>query len=136
MSRNHCPRNKSIFAAYLTTDLTNFAISQYIRQVASLYNKIMKVITPPGPLTTFPLLPTEFYLELFSYFPLKALVALRGACCAWRNLFPTANIPAACRLLLELYLKLIEGKYFHRTRPWVLHNLKDFNREAYVAALV
>ncbi|KIJ33844.1 hypothetical protein M422DRAFT_264135 [Sphaerobolus stellatus SS14] len=60
----------------------------------------------------------------------------RAVCHQWRNPVPTADIPLACYLLLEFYLGLIEGKYFHQTRPWVLDNLRDFDRESYVAALV
>ncbi|KIJ41146.1 hypothetical protein M422DRAFT_780542 [Sphaerobolus stellatus SS14] len=83
---------------------------------------------------SFPPLPSE--LELFSHFSLKTLVASRGGCRAWRSLVLTANIPPARRLLLEFYLELIQDKYFHQTRPWVLDNLKDFDREGYVGALV
>ncbi|KIJ41142.1 hypothetical protein M422DRAFT_81187, partial [Sphaerobolus stellatus SS14] len=81
-------------------------------------------------------LPTELYLELFSHFSLKALVASRGTCHEWRSLISKADIPPPPRLLLDLYLKMIQDEYFHRTHPWVLENLKDFDREAYVDALV
>ncbi|KIJ41145.1 hypothetical protein M422DRAFT_255997 [Sphaerobolus stellatus SS14] len=87
-------------------------------------------------MTSFPSLPIELYLELFSHFSLKALVASRGTCREWRNLVPKANIPPPRRLLLDLYLELIEDEYFHLTRPWVLENLKEIDREAYVGALI
>ncbi|KIJ41144.1 hypothetical protein M422DRAFT_82979, partial [Sphaerobolus stellatus SS14] len=85
---------------------------------------------------SFQSFPTELYLELFSHFSIKDLIASRGACHIWRKLICQADVPLSRRLLLDLYLKLIEDEYFLRTRPWVLKNLKDFDREAYVDSLV
>ncbi|KIJ41135.1 hypothetical protein M422DRAFT_255988 [Sphaerobolus stellatus SS14] len=67
-------------------------------RLASLNSKVMKVITPPGPLTSFPSLPTELHLKLFSHFPLKALVVSRAVSRQWRNIFPAAGIPPARRV--------------------------------------
>ncbi|KIJ35503.1 hypothetical protein M422DRAFT_212642 [Sphaerobolus stellatus SS14] len=83
-----------------------------------------------------PSFPNELYLELFSYLPLKSLIASRGVCHLWRTFAVEANIPASRRAFLNLYLELVESPYFHRTRPWVLQNLKLFDREAYLFSLV
>ncbi|KIJ41148.1 hypothetical protein M422DRAFT_256000 [Sphaerobolus stellatus SS14] len=62
-------------------------------------------------------LPTELYLELFAHLPLKALIDSRAVCHQWCNIVPTADIPPARRLLLDLYLKLTDDKYFYLPRP-------------------
>ncbi|KIJ31123.1 hypothetical protein M422DRAFT_267194 [Sphaerobolus stellatus SS14] len=101
---NHCPRKlpPSPSQVHLrclgTGELGNLRSTH--NEIASLYLKTLKIITPPGQLISFHLLPTELHLELFSHFPLKALIVSRAVCHQWRKLVPAANIPPACHLLL------------------------------------
>ncbi|KIJ33817.1 hypothetical protein M422DRAFT_264107 [Sphaerobolus stellatus SS14] len=83
-----------------------------------------------------PFAPTQLYLEHLSHFRLQVLIVSRAVYLQWHNIVPTADIHPARRLLLDPYLKLMEGQYFHRTRPWVLDNLRDLDCGAYVAALL
>ncbi|KIJ32130.1 hypothetical protein M422DRAFT_266064 [Sphaerobolus stellatus SS14] len=102
------------------------------------YNKTMKGITTSGPPANFPSFPIELYLALFSHFLLKALFASRGTCHEWRKLVIKADIPypSSTSSPVRSLFTLIECEYFHRTRPCILDNLKDFDREAYVDAFV
>lgn len=81
-------------------------------------------------------LANELLLHFISYLPLKSLVAFRGVNRQWQQLVMVAEIPSARRELLQLYLAIVHSPYFLQTRPWVLENLRPFDRVAYVDALL
>ncbi|KAJ7499938.1 hypothetical protein FB451DRAFT_1008621, partial [Mycena latifolia] len=68
--------------------------------------------------------------------PLKFRIAAHGVSKLWRHLAPLADIISPRRGLLDLYFKIIESPVFERTRPWLLKNLRPFDREAYIAVLL
>ncbi|KAJ6544371.1 hypothetical protein B0H19DRAFT_1238816 [Mycena capillaripes] len=74
--------------------------------------------------------------SIFPYFPLKSIIAAQGVCTLWRHLLPLSDIDKTRRGLLNLYFEIIESPVFVRTRPWVLENLQDFDRQAYIDALL
>ncbi|KIJ51819.1 hypothetical protein M422DRAFT_776414 [Sphaerobolus stellatus SS14] len=83
-----------------------------------------------------PTLPTELYLKLFSHLLLRSLIASRRVSHLFRTFIAKAPIPPSRRAFLTFYLSLIASPYFHRTRPWVLENLKPFDRAAYLSSLI
>ncbi|KAJ7476832.1 hypothetical protein B0H11DRAFT_1675747, partial [Mycena galericulata] len=81
-------------------------------------------------------LSNEVLLQIFPHLPFKSNIAARGVSRVWRQLVPLAEINPARSGLLDLYLKIIESPVFHMTRPWLLANLRPFDREAYIDALL
>ncbi|KAJ6506360.1 hypothetical protein C8R47DRAFT_944566, partial [Mycena vitilis] len=81
-------------------------------------------------------IPNEIVLQLFPYCPLTSLVAAQGVCKLWRRIVPLADISPPRRGLLDLYLTVIESPVFERSRPWLLQNLRPFDRRAYIDALL
>jgi hypothetical protein len=79
--------------------------------------------------------PNELLLEIFSYLPLKGLIAARGVSRTWRNLVHLSNIPPVRRALLDLYNDVIQTPEFLSSRKMVISALLRFDRKAYVAAL-
>ncbi|KAJ7075725.1 hypothetical protein B0H15DRAFT_649676 [Mycena belliarum] len=80
--------------------------------------------------------PNEILLHIFPHMPLKSLIAAYGVSKLWRHLAPLAEIIPPRRGLLDLYFNIMESPIFERTRPWLLDNLRPFNREAYIEALL
>jgi len=87
-------------------------------------------------MSNFQDLSNEVLLQFFLHYPLKSLIAARGVSSLWRHLVTLAEVSPARRGLLNLYLRIIESPVFHQTRPWLLDNLRPFDREAYVNALL
>ncbi|KAJ7983189.1 hypothetical protein DFH06DRAFT_978220, partial [Mycena polygramma] len=81
-------------------------------------------------------LSNEVFLQIFPHCPLKSLIAAQGVSQLWRQLVPLADISPARRGLLKLYLEIIESPVFIKTRPWLLENLRPFDREACIHALL
>lgn len=81
-------------------------------------------------------LPVELILHFFSCLPIKSLIASRGVCKGWRRLVPLADLNPNRRRLLQLFDTIINSPFFLRTRPWTVNNLQDFDRQAYVDALL
>ncbi|KAJ7932780.1 hypothetical protein B0H13DRAFT_2307440 [Mycena leptocephala] len=89
-------------------------------------------------------MPTELLLELIPYFCLKSLIAGRLVCQLWRSLIPGDHIKLATPLadidparlrLLQLYDRLCKSDVVNE-RAWTLENLKPFDRQAYLDALL
>jgi hypothetical protein len=80
--------------------------------------------------------PNELLLELFLHLPLKSLISSQGVCRRWRHLVPLSDISPSRRALLELYIEIIFSPFFERTRPWTLLNLRPFDRNEYLDALL
>ena len=83
---------------------------------------------------TSQLLP-ELLLEIFCLLPLPSLIAAQGVCQSWRHLVPLSNMLPARRALLNLYKTAIDTPAFHFTRPFVIRNLRPFDRKGYIATL-
>jgi len=81
-------------------------------------------------------LPNEILLHAFSFFPLRGLIIGRTLSQDWRRLIPLADISPIRRVLLDFYLTLVNSPIFPQTRPWVLANLKPFDRQAYIDDLM
>ncbi|KAL0961231.1 hypothetical protein HGRIS_006197 [Hohenbuehelia grisea] len=77
-------------------------------------------------------LPVELLLEIFSFLPLKYLIAARGVNQHWRALVPSAKLPPARRALYDLYYDTLASPSFLPSRPRVLARLKSFDRELYL----
>jgi hypothetical protein len=80
-------------------------------------------------------LPTELFLELVSWFPLKSLIAARGVNQSWRHMVSLSSILPARRALLDLYYDVIQTPDFLRTRRQIIDALVPFDREVYVDIL-
>ncbi|KAJ7262012.1 hypothetical protein C8J57DRAFT_1513803 [Mycena rebaudengoi] len=83
-------------------------------------------------------LSNELILEIFSLFPLQSLIAAQGVSHSWRALLPhiLLYIDAIRRELFEFYFTLIDNPVFLRTRPWVVQNLRNFDRQGYIDAIL
>lgn len=79
--------------------------------------------------------PNELLLEMFSFLPLKSLIAARGVNREWRSLVQLSDIPPERRALLELYYDIIQTPYFLASRKAVIRSLSPFDRAAYITAL-
>ncbi|KAJ8518961.1 hypothetical protein ONZ45_g4048 [Pleurotus djamor] len=84
-------------------------------------------------ITTFP---DELLLALFGEFHLTTIIIASGVCRKWRSLALVADIHPIRRSLLGIYQQIIKETWFLQSRPWVLNNLKPFNRMEYVTALL
>ncbi|KAJ8456362.1 hypothetical protein ONZ45_g18749 [Pleurotus djamor] len=84
-------------------------------------------------ITTFP---DELLLALFGEFHLTTIIIASGVCRKWRSLVLLADIHPIRRSLLGIYQQIIKETWFLQSRPWVLNNLKPFNRMEYVTALL
>jgi hypothetical protein len=80
--------------------------------------------------------PNELLLQVFPHLALKSLIRSQGVCRRWRLLVPLSNIPPSRRALLELYVEITSSPFFERTRPWTLANLRPFDRNEYLDALL
>ena len=80
-------------------------------------------------------LPPELLLAIFSFLPLKSLIAAQGVDQQWRRLVPLANHPRARKALLELYHTVVNSPAFEYTRQFILPNLVPFERDDYLAVL-
>jgi hypothetical protein len=80
--------------------------------------------------------PHELTLLIFSHLNLRGLMAVRGVSQAWRALVPHVESSPIRKKMLSFYDTLIASPLFLRTRPWVLENLKAFNRQAFVEKLL
>ncbi|KAJ6627610.1 hypothetical protein B0H10DRAFT_2210121 [Mycena sp. CBHHK59/15] len=80
--------------------------------------------------------PNEILLHFFPLFCLKSLIASRGVCKLWKQFVRLADIHSSRHGLLRLYKMLIRSPAFIQTRPWPLENLKPFDRQAYIDALL
>ncbi|KAJ7154623.1 hypothetical protein C8R46DRAFT_1196924 [Mycena filopes] len=80
--------------------------------------------------------PPEISLQIFPNMRLKGLISARGVSKRWAELISLADIHPARLGLLELYQKTVHDPLFLRTRPWTLENLRAFDRQAYIDALL
>ncbi|KAJ7868607.1 hypothetical protein B0H14DRAFT_3132644 [Mycena olivaceomarginata] len=80
--------------------------------------------------------PNELLLQIYPHFSLKTLISAQGVNKFWRHLVPLCDLDPTRRALLNLFLHTVRSPAFLRTRPWVLANLRPFDREAYIAALL
>ncbi|KAJ6600022.1 hypothetical protein DFH09DRAFT_1504513 [Mycena vulgaris] len=76
--------------------------------------------------------PNELLFEIFS----QSLIATRGVCKLWHRLSVHADIDPARRDLLMLYDSFVSSPAYATTREWSLENLRPFDRQAYVDALL
>ncbi|KAF9555681.1 hypothetical protein CPC08DRAFT_695301 [Agrocybe pediades] len=81
-------------------------------------------------------LPTELILHIFSFLELKPYIISHGVCRRWQALLPAANIHPVRRRLFKLFKQMLSCPDFIRTRTWTLNNLQDFDRQAYIDALL
>ncbi|KAJ7865677.1 hypothetical protein B0H13DRAFT_2561845 [Mycena leptocephala] len=81
-------------------------------------------------------LPPEITLEIFPNMLLKGLISAEGVCRRWKELISQAAIHPVRLALLKLYQKTVSDPLFLPTRPWLLANLRPFDRQAYVDALL
>ncbi|KAJ6506352.1 hypothetical protein C8R47DRAFT_967338, partial [Mycena vitilis] len=78
----------------------------------------------------------ELLLSIFPHLTLSSLIAAKGVCTFWRRLVPLADIDPARQGLLDLYFTTIQSPVFERSRSWLLQNLRPFDRQAYIDALL
>ncbi|KAJ7669398.1 hypothetical protein DFH06DRAFT_182904 [Mycena polygramma] len=81
-------------------------------------------------------IPPEVSLQIFPHLPLKALIAGEGVCRLWKHFISIAEINPTRRSLWMLYRKTVNDPLFLPTRPWLLDNLRSFDRQAYIDALL
>ncbi|KAJ7665082.1 hypothetical protein DFH06DRAFT_1323471 [Mycena polygramma] len=81
-------------------------------------------------------LPPEVSLQIFPHLPLKALITGEGVCRLWKQFISIADINPARHSLWALYRKIVNDPLFLPTRPWLLANLRPFDRQAYIEALL
>ncbi|KAF4611947.1 hypothetical protein D9613_003764 [Agrocybe pediades] len=94
------------------------------------------VVQPDVPATSLDDLPTELILHIFSFLELKPYIISHGVCRRWQELLPAANIHPVRRRLFKLFKQMLSCPDFVRTRTWTLNNLQDFDRQAYIDALL
>ncbi|KAJ7074979.1 hypothetical protein B0H15DRAFT_45587 [Mycena belliarum] len=87
-------------------------------------------------MATFVDLPPEVCRQIFPHLHLQGLIAAEGVCRLWKQLILVSAINPARRALLALYKKIVHDPLFLPTRPWPLANLRPFDRQAYVDALL
>ncbi|KAJ7154618.1 hypothetical protein C8R46DRAFT_440921 [Mycena filopes] len=80
--------------------------------------------------------PPEISLQIFPNMRLKGLISARGVSKRWRELISLADIHPTRLTLLRLYQQIVHDPLFLRTRPWTLENLRPFDRQAYIDALL
>ncbi|KAJ7034520.1 hypothetical protein C8F04DRAFT_1183066 [Mycena alexandri] len=80
--------------------------------------------------------PPEISLQIFPHLRLKGLISARGVCKRWKELVALADIHPTRLALLKLYQKTVHDPLFLPTRPWTLANLRPFDRQAYINALL
>ncbi|KAL0954115.1 hypothetical protein HGRIS_005261 [Hohenbuehelia grisea] len=81
-------------------------------------------------------LPIDIILELIPHFHLSTLITIRGVSRQWRHLAQVSDLHPVRRGMLDLYLKAIKSPYFLSSRPWTVVNLRCFDRQAYLDALL
>ncbi|KAJ7074978.1 hypothetical protein B0H15DRAFT_1027342 [Mycena belliarum] len=87
-------------------------------------------------LSSFGDLSPEVSLQVFPHLHLKGLIAAEGVCRQWKHFISVADINPTRRALLALYRKIVHDPLFLPTRPWPLANLRPFDRQAYIDALL
>ncbi|KAF9046652.1 hypothetical protein BJ165DRAFT_1345625 [Panaeolus papilionaceus] len=80
-------------------------------------------------------LPNELILRTFSSLPFKSLLSARAVCSRWRIILPYAELHPTRKAMLKLYIHLVTSPTFLKTRPWVIANLRDFDRKEYLNRL-
>ncbi|KAJ7137638.1 hypothetical protein C8R46DRAFT_611477 [Mycena filopes] len=80
--------------------------------------------------------PPEISLQIFPHIHLKDLISVRGVCKRWMELVSLADIHPTRLALLKLYQKTVHDPLFLSTSKWTLENLRPFDREAYIDALL
>jgi hypothetical protein len=75
---------------------------------------------------------TPELLQVFQWLPLKSLIATKGVNRQWRHLVPLADIHPARHALLNLYIDFLASPAFLSTRPTILAESRQFDREAYI----
>ncbi|KAJ7074980.1 hypothetical protein B0H15DRAFT_45581 [Mycena belliarum] len=95
-----------------------------------------KSVGPSLLMATFVDLPPEVCLQIFPHLHLQGLIAAEGVCRLWKQLILVSDINPTRRALLALYKKIVHDPLFLPTRPWPLANLRPFDRQAYIDALL
>ncbi|RYE11997.1 MAG: F-box protein [Rickettsiales bacterium] len=72
--------------------------------------------------------------HIFPYLDLTSLIKARTVCKEWRNV-DLANINSIRKLLLDLYLSIIDKKWFIKTRQDTYTKLISFDREKHLSTL-
>ncbi|KDR73002.1 hypothetical protein GALMADRAFT_142699 [Galerina marginata CBS 339.88] len=93
------------------------------------------ITTTTPDLDSFTNIPNELILCIFSYLDLRGLIAARGVSREWGTFVAITDIAPVRKDMLDFYDYLLTSPLFFKTRPWVLANLKHFNRQAYIAKL-
>ncbi|KAL0961141.1 hypothetical protein HGRIS_006113 [Hohenbuehelia grisea] len=84
------------------------------------------------PSTSSPVFPNELWLEIIPHLELKPLIAIRCTSRVLRTFAASADIHPYRKSFLSIYLDLIDRPWFLATRPWLLENLRPFDRQAYL----
>ncbi|KAL0961140.1 hypothetical protein HGRIS_006112 [Hohenbuehelia grisea] len=82
--------------------------------------------------------PNELWLDIIPHLELQPLIAIRCTSRTLRSLAASAasaNIHPLRKAFLSLYLDIIDRPWFLETRPWLLENLRPFDRQAYLDAI-
>jgi hypothetical protein len=110
---------------------SSFAMISY----DTLQGEISAFLPPPTAAPCITDFPNELLLEIFSFFPLKGLIAARGVSQMWRNFVSLSHILPVRRALLDLYYEVIQAPGFLSSRETVISSLLPFDREVYVATI-
>ncbi|KAF4612028.1 hypothetical protein D9613_003675 [Agrocybe pediades] len=81
-------------------------------------------------------LPNELLIHIFSFLELKPYLISRGVCKKWQVLLPLADLHPIRWRMLDLYHRMLQAPEFVETRPWILENLRPFDRQAYIDGLL
>ncbi|KAF4618493.1 hypothetical protein D9613_010034 [Agrocybe pediades] len=81
-------------------------------------------------------LPNELLLHIFSFLELKPYLISHGVCKKWQMLLPHAEIHPIRRRMLYFYHHMQQTPQFLETRPWILQNLRPFDRQGYIDELL
>ncbi|KAF9560317.1 hypothetical protein CPC08DRAFT_708127 [Agrocybe pediades] len=81
-------------------------------------------------------LPNELLLHIFSFLELKSYLISRAVCKKWQMLLPHAEVHPIRRRMLKLFEHMLQAPKFLETRPWILDNLRHFDRQAYIEGLL
>jgi len=81
-------------------------------------------------------LPTELVLHVFSFLELQPYILAHGVCKEWQRLLPLAYIHPIRRRMYDLFRDMLLSPLFLETRGFIVPNLKQFDRQAYINALL
>ncbi|KAF9540153.1 hypothetical protein CPC08DRAFT_717341 [Agrocybe pediades] len=81
-------------------------------------------------------LPNELLIHIFSFLELKPYLISRGICKKWQVLLLLADLHPIRWRMLDLYHRMLQAPEFIDTRPWILENLRPFDRQAYIDGLL